>query len=241
MLTFVVVFRAKQWLPYLLPPKEDEDMVLQESGVLSSDTLSSPQTSANLRQLLDETSDLIESPSFIRILTSLNNEGFAKLIEQKCANNLFNKQSQTEAAAMTNFSSAATIVPSSLSTTPKAKLATVLALITREAHNIGNGTNPPNEYLAAMEQGVQELEAFAAVIYSSNHHLGLMESEIASAKLPSETQTTYGSEFAPANIASTEQSIAARLENEEFASSNDQAFEKVWGKAVEHSASGDEA
>lgn len=49
--------KVKQWLPYLLPRNEDENMVLQESGVLSSDMSLrvSPQTSANLRQLLDET------------------------------------------------------------------------------------------------------------------------------------------------------------------------------------------
>ncbi|RAO73679.1 uncharacterized protein BHQ10_009691 [Talaromyces amestolkiae] len=227
--------KVKPWLPYLLPRKEDEDMVLQESGVLSSDTSSSPQTTANLRQLLDETSDLIESPSFSRILTSLNNEGFAKLVEQKCANSLF-KQPTSEPAPMTTFSSAATIVPASLSSSPKAKLATVLALITRESHVIGNGTNPPNEYLEAMEQSVQELEAFAAVIYSSNFHLGLLESEnAASAKVVEETQ----SGLRPADIASTEQSIAAKEEKE--ASIVDNAFEKIWGKAVERSGSGDEA
>ncbi|EED18227.1 peroxisomal membrane protein (Pex3), putative [Talaromyces stipitatus ATCC 10500] len=229
--------RAKQWLPYLLPPKEDEDTVLQESGVLSSDTPSSPQTAANLRQLLDETSDLIESPSFSRILTSLNNEGFAKLIEQKCANSLFNKTPTSEPTPITTFSSAATIVPSS---SPKAKLATVLALITRESHIIGNGTNPPNEYLVAMEQGVQELEAFAAVIYSSNFHLGLLESEnavAAAAKIQEENQPGLRS----ADVASAEQSIASKQEQETSSVTDDNAFEKVWGKAVERSGSGDEA
>ncbi|KUL88119.1 hypothetical protein ZTR_04017 [Talaromyces verruculosus] len=229
--------KVKQWLPYLLPRKEDEDMVLQESGVLSSDTPSSAQTTANLRQLLDETSDLIESPSFGRILTSLNNEGFAKLVEQKCANSLF-KQPTSDPAPITTFSSAATIVPASLSSSPKAKLATVLALITRESHVIGNGTNPPNEYLVAMEQGVQELEAFAAVIYSSNFHLGLLESaNAASAKVAEEAQ----SGLRPADVASTEQSISAKEMKEAGTSTDDTAFEKVWGKAVERSGSGDEA
>lgn len=212
-------------------------MVLQESGVLSSDTPSSAQTTANLRQLLDETSDLIESPSFSRILTSLNNEGFAKLVEQKCANSLF-KQPTSDPAPITTFSSAATIVPASLSSSPKAKLATVLALITRESHVIGNGTNPPNEYLIAMEQGVQELEAFAAVIYSSNFHLGLLESEnAASAKVAEEAQ----SGLRPADVASTEQSIAAQEKKEAGTATDDSAFEKIWGKAVERSGSGDEA
>jgi peroxin-3 len=251
--------RAKQWLPYLLPPKEEEDTVVQESGVLGSETPSSSQTAANLRQLLDEASDLVESPSFTRILTSLNNEGFAKLIEQKCANTLFNKPS-SEPAPITTFSSSATIVPSSLPSPPKAKLATILALITREAHNIGNGTNPPNEYLVAMERGVQELEAFAAVIYSSNFHLGLLQSENAAAAaasaLPEEVQPApYVSGLGPTTDTTTNTNIINVVEPEESTTADeilhpseekeasaaiddDNAFEKVWGKAVERSGSG---
>ena len=48
--------------------------------------------------------------------------------------------------------------------TASVKLATVLAVMTREAHRMGAGV--PNEYVQAME-GVNELEAFAAVIYSN--------------------------------------------------------------------------
>ena len=45
------------------------------------------------------------------------------------------------------------------------KLATILAVMTREAHKIVNGV--PNEYVQAIE-AVHELEAFAALVYSSN-------------------------------------------------------------------------
>lgn len=222
--------------------------MLQESGVLSQDTPSSPQTAANLRQLLDETSDLVESPSFTRILTSLNNEGFAKLIEQKCANNLFNKPPTSDPAPLTTFSSSVTVVPASPPSPPKTKLATVLALITREAHNIGNGTNPPNEYLVAIEQGVQELEAFAAVIYSSNFQLGLLESEskTSSSKSPEEAPSpafVSGLGSTPTDVVEAEKSMTA----DEFlqsgqeqgipASIDDSAFEKVWGEAVGRSGS----
>lgn len=41
----------------------------------------------------------------------------------------------------------------------------ILSVLTRQAHVIGNGM--PNEYLQEME-GVRDLEAFAAVVYSSN-------------------------------------------------------------------------
>ena len=52
--------------------------------------------------------------------------------------------------------------------TTSAKLATILAVMTREAHQIGSGV--PNEYVQALES-VSDLEAFAAVIYSSNLEL----------------------------------------------------------------------
>lgn len=98
------------------------------------------------------------------------------MIDQKCAEFAFhsNPPAPPARANQQDFSSSVTIVP--VSSRPKAKLATVLAVMTREAHNIGNGTAPPNEYIIAMEQGVRELEAFAAVVYSSNFDLELPHS-----------------------------------------------------------------
>jgi peroxin-3 len=144
-------------------------MVLLESGVLSASTPPSPKTSSSLRHLLDETADLIDSPSFTHILTLLNNEAFSTLIDQKCASQAF-KSSPTQQPEQVpqSFSSTATIIPSTHPSAPKTKLATILAVIARQAHSIGDGTNSTNEYLVAMEQGVRELEAFAAVVYSSN-------------------------------------------------------------------------
>lgn len=52
--------------------------------------------------------------------------------------------------------------------TATAKLATIMAVMTREARAIGSGV--PNEYVQSME-GVGELEGFAAVIYSSNFEI----------------------------------------------------------------------
>jgi len=45
------------------------------------------------------------------------------------------------------------------------KFASVLAVLTRQGHLIGNGV--PNEYLQVIEQQ-KELEAFSALVYSSN-------------------------------------------------------------------------
>lgn len=208
--------RAKNWLAYLLPPRAEEEDLLIESGVLtpppistssasSSDqrptSLPPPQPAATksgletlpspLRKLLDETSDLIESPTFTRIHTLLLNSLFSHLIDKKVSEQVFPShppptqpnssyppQSPAEAPPqfqrITEISSSVTVVPASNREAaepaePTTKLATILALLTRQAHVIGNGNTPPpnNEYVQAMEREVRELEAFAAVIYSS--------------------------------------------------------------------------
>lgn len=178
-------FRSRKWLSYLLPSKDEELKVLQESGVAGVGEPSSPQTMNTLRHLLDETADLIDSPTFTYVLTLLNNEGFATLIEQRVATEAFQPLPPSSPSAHLrepeaepqSFSSFATVVPpvsSDATDRRRTKLANVLAVITRQAHAIGNGngtgtsTKPPNDYLVAMEQGVRELEAFAAVVYSSN-------------------------------------------------------------------------
>ncbi|OJJ48844.1 hypothetical protein ASPZODRAFT_149834 [Penicilliopsis zonata CBS 506.65] len=144
---------------------EEQRRVLQESGVLGVSDPSSPQTASTLRTLLDETADLIESPSFTQVLTLLNNEGFATLVEQRVAAEAFRSTSSLRdpETVPQSFSSVATVVPPTGASGLKTKLANVLAVMTRQAHAIGNGSNPPNDYLVAMEQGVRELEAFAAV------------------------------------------------------------------------------
>jgi peroxin-3 len=235
-------------------------MVLQESGVLSASEPSSPQTAASLRHLLDETSDLIESPSFSRILTLLNNEGFSTLVDQKCAAHAFQALATDQSAtAPQAFPSAATIVPSSVPPSPKAKLAVVLAVMTREAHNIGNGSSPPNQYLVAMEQNVRELEAFAAVVYSSNFDLRLLNPNLGLSNVSTTTNTT-SSPFQPPvveeglhndvneggttsfiDIGSASVPPLESIDHPNVGPSAslpsgapvDQTFEKVWGKAVE--------
>ena len=53
--------------------------------------------------------------------------------------------------------------------TISAKLANILAVMTKEAHKIGS-SNMPNDYLQVIEK-VGDLEAFAAVIYTSTFEL----------------------------------------------------------------------
>ena len=175
----------RKWLPFLLPPSDQEESVLQESGMstppepLQSPRLQDPKsvfspaasqsststTSPLLRRLLDETSDLIDSPMFTDVLTLLLDATFSHLVDRKL---------RSEAYKLPPLTS--TPIPEPRITevndpdplTASAKLATILALMTREAHKIGNGV--PNEYIQAIE-AVSELEGFAAVVYSSNFDL----------------------------------------------------------------------
>ncbi|KAL5614785.1 uncharacterized protein BROUX77_000622 [Berkeleyomyces rouxiae] len=159
--------RKAQWLPVLLPRREDEDEVIRESGVLIANSASAapPQKSSDstttpesLRRLIDETADIIESPSFTHVLTLLLDSGFTALVDKKLALGAYDlpspEQVRAESLEMRDLRSSRVVL-----------LPKILSILTREAHVIGNGM--PNEYHQEMEQ-VPELEAFAAVVYSSN-------------------------------------------------------------------------
>ena len=49
----------------------------------SSSESTSPTTTASLRRLIDETSDLIESPAFAHVLTQLLDAAFSHLVDVK--------------------------------------------------------------------------------------------------------------------------------------------------------------
>lgn len=128
--------------------------------------LSSPHTP--LRRLLDETSDLIDSPTFTHIHTLLLDTLFSHLTDHVLRVQAFKIPlpiTTDPGQRVTEILEGPAPIPSqSEAAGTKAKLATILAVVTRQAHAIGNGV--PNEYVQAME-GVRELEAFAAVVYSS--------------------------------------------------------------------------
>ena len=199
-----------------------------------------PSPDLPLRRLLDETSDLIDSPPFTHILTLLLDTTFSHLTDEKL---------RTQAFKLTPFSLSPPTTNSSLPidpTTPriteitdppfpssqrsppeaehvdngaetKTKLANILAVITRQAHAIGNGV--PNEYVQAME-GVRELEAFAAVIYSSNFDL--------------ETQTQGSRE-----AGKVERSLGAALGHDEVDEEVVEEGTTIAGHKKEGSGSGD--
>ncbi|KAK8041855.1 hypothetical protein PG993_006378 [Apiospora rasikravindrae] len=162
--------RGSKWLSIVLPPRDMEDHVLRESGVLGESATAETQTqgfggaettgssAASLRRLLDETSDLIESPAFSHVLMLVLDAGFAVLHTQKLLPGAFELPVHLSPS-----------IPELEDPEHSAKvvlLPKILSVLTRQAHAIGHGMMP-NEYLQAMEQ-VPDLEAFAAVVYSSN-------------------------------------------------------------------------
>lgn len=227
------------WLPFLLPPADMEEFVLRESGVLDSEptdaegrptpvpsptsptSSSTSSAAASLRRLLDETADLVESPAFAHVFTQLLDAGFSVLLEHKLVSGIFDNPTVSAASVDTypgGSVSRAVLLPK------------ILSVLTRQAHAIGNGM--PNEYLQAME-GVQDLEGFAAVVYSSNWQAEIVQEDgdgLSAAKGGAGTggapSPTMGNR-APPPPGPGESSIVA-VDTSQAQSS---LFESVWEKA----------
>jgi peroxin-3 len=170
--------RQSDWLQFLLPPRNKEAEVIRESGVLEENALQDAESwssPAPLRRLLDETADLIESPAFSHVLTLLLDTGFSSLVDKKLATEAFEFPAQE-----------GIIIPhnAELKRTKVVLLPKILSVLTRQAHVIGN--EMPNEYLQEMES-VKDLEAFAAVVYSSNWEKEVNEDGLAESAVHVET------------------------------------------------------
>jgi peroxin-3 len=232
--------RQTSWLPYLLPPTDEEEGVLRGSGVLTNYIDSSTSTNAllepntPLRRLLDETSDLISSPHFTHVLTHTLNATFSLLIDTKVQNQAYKKQSSP--LNPVDPSSTVTVIPADMHAgEPRTKLANILAVITRQAHSIGPAaqmdpnasTASANEYLHEVES-VRDLEAFSAVVYSSNFEWeapGLGEgsggsSGVAGAGSPEKKATDQGAS-GPISVEDSAVDLGATS-----------PFENAWGKAT---------
>jgi len=203
--------RTCKWLSFLLPPQDQEDYVLRESGMTSPSESTSPTTATSLRRLIDETSDLIDSPSFTHVLTQLLDAGFSHLVDVKIS-----QLSYKIPPISDNQARIQEIVGNDV----KAKVANSLAVFCRQAHSIGTGAN--NEYLAAIE-AVGGLEAFAAVVYSSN-----FEYESPEAATLSQPATTEGT---PKQILPDSSAASGIIINEVPEKAVDE-FESAWGKAL---------
>ncbi|KAM0251420.1 hypothetical protein ACHAP5_001729 [Fusarium lateritium] len=218
--------RAKSdWLNFLLPPKGMEDEVIRESGILDETANqegehSTAASQAILRRLLDETADLIESPSFTHVLTLLLDTGFSYLIDNKLATAAFELPASDG------------IVTPELKDQQRSKvilLPKILSVLTRQAHVIGDGM--PNEYLQKMET-VRDLEAFAAVVYSSNWEQEIRADDdlMASAVDLGASQT---SGIVSQAQTQTQTQIQAQGESSLVVVDPQGGFESAWGRAVE--------
>ena len=211
------------WLAFLLPPTDMEEYVLKESGILDDSATLQTQTApapssagstSSLRRLLDETADLTESPAFSQVLTLVLDAGFSKLLDQKLAFGAFELPPPPvggPSPELQRLKSSKTVL-----------LPKILSILTRQAHSIGNGM--PNEYLQEMDQ-VREVEAFAAVVYSSN-----WENEIRDETLMAEA----GHVTATATPATSVRQSQISTADESLVLVDPQAsFESAWEKAVE--------
>jgi peroxin-3 len=212
-----------RWLQYLLPPKEQEEFVLKESGMTTEDSPPGSISSSGptpLRRLLDETSDLIDSPPFSHVLTKLLDAGFSTLVDQKISQQAFKVPPTPEVADLDSPR-----VTEVFDAKP-VKLPIVLAILTRQAHSIGNGV--PNEYLQSMEQ-VRDLEAFAAVVYSSNWESEITPMNEAGSTIFVAKEGPSGPEIVPVQPSSEWVQGQESVVDVGGTSS----FESAWGKAVE--------
>ena len=178
----------------------------------------------SLKRLLDETADIIDSPASTHTTTLLLDELFSNLTDATIRPQAFPapQDSSLQPSILTPEQS-----PS------KAKLATILAVATRQAHAIGNGV--PNAYVQAMES-VKELEALAAVVYSSNFDVGALgrEAEVATEAAPANTFIS-GAELDTAYEEATAgaQSVGeATTERSGLVGATWGMFEGVWGKVT---------
>lgn len=208
-----------------LGPKIPESISLPVSPQLSS------TTPLPLRRLLDETSDLIDSPMFTHVLTLLLDATFSQLVDKKLRSDAYRLPSITSTPMPApRISEVFDPDPS----TASAKLATILAVMTKEAHSIGNGV--PNEYVQAVED-VSQLEAFSAVVYSSNFEfeagfeVGTMPE---SAGLGSEDEGAEGNRKGEevTSDAEAEETVGIVHRATGIVDAVWGGFESVWGKVV---------
>ncbi|KAM0284975.1 hypothetical protein ACHAQH_001664 [Verticillium albo-atrum] len=232
------------WLAYLLPDRGSEDEVVRESGILEEvegstiDLGVQASTSASLRRLLDETSDLIESPAFTHVLTELLDSGFSELVDRRVATTAFELPPQGDddlaAAAAARPSMEGVLVggaplgtrlpedEDNARSTKVVQLPRILSVLTRQAHLIGNGM--PNEYLREMER-VRDLEGFAAVVYSSNWENEVMRDQNLAAGVADAKEDE-------AQAAQSQGTKRAGLGDESVVLVESQpSFEDAWGRA----------
>lgn len=239
--------QQSRWLPLVLPPPGLEDFVLRESGILADSATAtfeqigqsearsaegaasvssgasadeSPSQTKALRRMLDETADLVESPTFAHVLTQILDAGFATLIEHKVAPAAFDLPPSVGEGSLEL---------TQLRHKKVVQLPKILSVLTRQAHMIGSGM--PNEYLHEMES-VRDLEAFAAVVYSSNWESEIHEESLLAVAEDLRQQAEAGqakqvAEMNPSNAALADESII-------MVGQSQASLESAWERALDN-------
>lgn len=142
--------------------RSEEPTVLAESGIPSSADAevkgdASDLVSSSLRRLLDETSDLIDSPTANTVMNQMLNAAFSFFLDAKLTDNAFKPKATAlpPARAYTDENQVQVLLTrEEAENAATTKFASVLAVLTRQAHLIGNGlpnenshNGVPNEYL----------------------------------------------------------------------------------------------
>lgn len=156
--------KPQNFLSTLLPPAELESYVLSQAAY--EDEFAEEALHGELRRLLDETADFIESPNAADVIKRLVHTGLTVIVNKIA---IMYPQSNPSAVLVTSSAgSAGNTSGDEMLFMPRVKLASILANITRQATALGKGGSPlePNEYISAMVS-VPELDAFSAIVYSN--------------------------------------------------------------------------
>lgn len=171
--TGAATLNQTNWLTFLLPPPDMEDYVLRESGILDdsatyatqqgsssiltstttlereppSPTTSSSSSAASLRRLLDETSDIVETPTFAHVLTQILDAGFTVLLDKKLAPGAFDLDLSSSTNTTTTTTTATN--PSSSASRPTTPLPAAQFLVL-------NDNNTPATTTSDEEQQQQQ-------------------------------------------------------------------------------------
>ncbi|CAN6604755.1 peroxisomal biogenesis factor 3 [Trichomonascus vanleenenianus] len=137
---------GSNFLNNLLPPHELESYVLAQAPTGEVEQSEQPAINDTLRKLLDETADFVESPNATDVIHKLVHNGLSVFVDG--LSGLFPEQADDDEV-------------------PRAKLASILANVTRQANAMTGGTPfEPNDYIKAMID-LPELDGFSALVYSN--------------------------------------------------------------------------
>lgn len=149
----------QNFLNNLLPPEELETYVFSQA--FNTNDLGFEELPDELRSLIDETADFIESPNAGEVIKRLVHTGLSVSVS---------KISKLYPAVVDTPEKIVDVTEGDVAQQQEQatiKLASILANISRQAHSIAAGSPiDPNEYVVEMGN-VGELNAFSAVVYSN--------------------------------------------------------------------------